>query len=404
MDRGDEPHHGGWIDSLKEAMLATYPELELGIAFPSLRLCESISKGRVTFFPILRPSPLIRVINNWRHVTDPQSTLSRCTRIVSQYSPDIVHIFGTEMIFGGIIPKVTVPTTIHLQGLLTIYSRMWFRGFSPWRLLQNQDPVDFLLGRGYIHDYFRIKKAACREREILRTSSCVMGRTDWDRRVSSFLAPHAYYYHCDETLQPEFWANKWQRKHRQQRVLFSTFNGAIYKGLETLLEAFALVRTRLSEDVILRIAGIGKESKIVSMIHKVPNIKRPDTNVFYLGSVKAAVIASELADADVFVHPSHIDNSPNSVCEAMLVGTPVVSTNAGGIPSLVINNEQGLLVQDGDPLAMAGAISELLMSDNLCDSLSQKARARAIARHNPARITRTIYSMYTRMSKSAKSA
>jgi len=398
IDRHDEPHHGGWIDSLKNAMLSSYPDLELGIAFPAMRLRKRLAVGRVTLFPILyRRSILVRGFTNWRHLTDPLSTISICTEIVRWYKPDIVHVFGTEMVFGSLIPEIDVPTTIHLQGLLTVYSRMWFRGISPWRHLRHQRFLDFLLGRGYIHDYLRIKKAARRERDILGNCRSVIGRTDWDRRVSSILAPHARYFHCDETMRREFWEKEWHPPKRQERVLFSTFNGAIYKGLETLLEAFNLVRMRYGDCVILKIAGIGCNDRVVSLSRKVLSLKRDDARVVYLGSVNAGEVANELAEADVFVHPSHIDNSPNSICEAMLVGTPLVSTNAGGIPSIVVNNEQGLLVQDGDAIAMAAAIMELLSNEAFAGMLSRSARACAQMRHAPEQISAIVYSIYSQM-------
>jgi len=171
----------------------------------------------------------------------------------------------------------------------------------------------------------------------------------------------------------------------------------MYKGLETLLEAFELVRTKIKENLILKIAGINKESKIVLLAYNVLKLKRHDTNVFYLGSVNAGVIARELSEADVFVHPSHTDNSPNSVCEAMLVGTPVVSTNVGGIPSLVTNGVDGLLVQDGDPIAMAGAILDVLTDIDLSCSLSVKARSRAKERHDPRHVAQTVISVYSKL-------
>jgi glycosyltransferase involved in cell wall biosynthesis len=78
----------------------------------------------------------------------------------------------------------------------------------------------------------------------------------------------------------------------------------------------------------------------------------------------------------------------------MLIGTPIVSTNAGGIPSIVTDNVDGLLVQDGDPYAMAGAIFEILNDGNLAANLSERARSRAKKRHDPDRIAEKIIAVY----------
>ena len=65
-----------------------------------------------------------------------------------------------------------------------------------------------------------------------------------------------------------------------------------------------------------------------------------------------------LMTADVYVQVSHIENSPNSLCEAMLAGVPVVASYPGGTASRVQDLVHGGLVQDGDPYVLAGALKE----------------------------------------------
>jgi glycosyltransferase involved in cell wall biosynthesis len=99
--------------------------------------------------------------------------------------------------------------------------------------------------------------------------------------------------------------------------------------------------------------------------------------------------------SDVFVHASHIDNSPNSLCEAMLLGMPVIATFAGGIPSILKDKHEGLLVQDGDPYAMAGAMLELFEDAEYAKTLGLNARQTAMLRHNPDTITKNMVQIYS---------
>jgi glycosyltransferase involved in cell wall biosynthesis len=405
LDRADQARGGGWIGSLKDAILAKDPSVQLAVAFPSARLRQSFISGGVTFFPILERQLVgTGVLRRWLHITDRRSVLSAGIDIVHNYNPDVVQFFGTERIFAKIIPTIDIPSAIHIQGLLTVCSRMWFRGVPYERMIWHERPMDLILGRGYLHDYFRSRNAAAREREILSECTCVLGRTAWDRRMAYILAPRARYYSCDETLRPEFWQTAWGHQERQRKVLYATMGEACYKGLETLLEAFELVRDRTREEVTLRIAGLRSESRIVSVVTSSLAPSRRGSGVTFLGFIGAREIAEELTGADVFIHPSHVDNSPNSVCEAMLVGTPIVSTNAGGIPSIVTDNVDGLLVQDGDPYAMAGAILEILNDGNLAANLSQRARSRAKERHDPDRIAGRIISVYESLIGNPRSA
>jgi glycosyltransferase involved in cell wall biosynthesis len=66
-----------------------------------------------------------------------------------------------------------------------------------------------------------------------------------------------------------------------------------------------------------------------------------------------------LLDSDIFCQTSHIENSPNSLCEAMILGMPIIASLAGGTSSMLKNNKEGLLIQEGDPYSFAGAILEL---------------------------------------------
>lgn len=77
---------------------------------------------------------------------------------------------------------------------------------------------------------------------------------------------------------------------------------------------------------------------------------------------------------NVFINTTHFDNTPISVIEAMALGLPVVSTNVGGIPYLLENNVNALLVNDSDSDAMVTAIKEIFSNQDLSNSMIKSAR------------------------------
>jgi glycosyltransferase involved in cell wall biosynthesis len=105
--------------------------------------------------------------------------------------------------------------------------------------------------------------------------------------------------------------------------------------------------------------------------------------VVLTGAKPQSQLRRRLAAANVFVLPSVIDpeggmdNLPTVIMEAMATGLPVVSTNIGGIPEMVIENETGFLVQPGDAVAMADAINKIVGDASMARRLGQSAYEQA---------------------------
>jgi len=93
-------------------------------------------------------------------------------------------------------------------------------------------------------------------------------------------------------------------------------------------------------------------------------------------------MAGYYQNSHVFVCPSSIENSSNSLCEAQLTGTPVVASFVGGIPDLVIHNETGLLYRFEEYEMMAYQIKKIFLDDNLALRLSQQGKIVAAKRHD----------------------
>ncbi len=88
-------------------------------------------------------------------------------------------------------------------------------------------------------------------------------------------------------------------------------------------------------------------------------------------------VGAALTEADVFLNTTNVDNAPVSVVEAMACGLCVVSTGVGGVPYLVEDGVEGLLVKPGDADGMAEAVLRLLEEEGLSARLSAMGRRRA---------------------------
>ena len=113
-----------------------------------------------------------------------------------------------------------------------------------------------------------------------------------------------------------------------------------------------------------------------------------------LGPLSAAQMADEYMRAHVFAMPSLIENSPNSLAEAMMIGTPSVVSFVGGVPSLMKDEVEALAFPQGDEAVLAEQIRRIFCDDKLASDLSMNAHNRALRRYSPREITNQMIRIY----------
>lgn len=388
---------GGWISSL-EKHIRKVDEIQLGIVFPANKqqIIHFSSGGTEYFGYPSAPSRghIAGLHGRWSHEIEPSEELEVYLKIIEQFKPDLIHVFGSEKQYGLIVPKTNVPVLVQIQGNLTACLQKWFSGLTFFEVLKYCNKKNFLLGYGIFHQYFLIRKRAKREQKVLSQARFIIGRTDWDKRVMRIMAPESRYFHCDELLRTEFHKKQWIKPPSGKFLLFSTLSPVIYKGLETVLKTASLLKHSSEFEFEWCIAGIKGTEEVVGIIERSQKMRYKENNVHFLGSLNAVELSEKLISSSLFIHPSHIENSPNSVCEAMLTGVPVIATWAGGTSSILKDGEEGILVQDGDPYALAGAILQLADSPVSMTNYSKRARQRALSRHDPDRVVNTIKLIY----------
>ena len=102
--------------------------------------------------------------------------------------------------------------------------------------------------------------------------------------------------------------------------------------------------------------------------------KALDLEVTFTGRLTKEEWLALSNEYSIFINTTHFDNTPVSVIEAMALGLPIVSTDVGGIPFLIQENSNGLLVSDGDSMEMVSQIKRLINNPDLVVHLSKNAR------------------------------
>lgn len=380
---------GGWIASL-EQIVRQMDDVQLGVAFNYESSDFKAEVDGVTYYPM--PTLRSGLLKSLFCGSGTDGKLAHWLRVVEDFKPDIIQIFGSENEFGLMIPLVNVPVVIHMQGCMPPCENASMPvGLSRW---------DFLTVPGLsLRERWMgwrtapaFKATAEREIQVIQSCRFFMGRTEWDRNLVSLFNPAAKYYHCEEALRDSFLQMKrrWQYQEREKISIISVISRPWYKGQDLILKTAALLKRFASIDFEWNVYGVPS----LRFFENKYGIKSESVNVNVRGTASKEQLVEALCEASCYVHTSYIDNSPNSLCEAQLLGVPVLATNVGGIPSLVKHGETGILYPANAPYDLAFAIVELCRNKKVCEQLSILAQNTAVERHCPETIKIRLYEIY----------
>jgi len=395
---------GGWMVALLEQLSQVAGmEVSVACAAPGLTKIKSKSIKNLQFWPLYQgPARRPFAFNNPDN--DPRY-LDACLEVIRTVQPDIIHVHGTERFYGliGARNLSSIPVLISLQGILREITRFqhYFGVTKLLDILAMHDLFHLARGIGPLPRFFQMRRSAKRELEIMRGNCWFMGRTLWDRAHLLAVNPAARYFRVPELLRPTFYRNKWDITESQQYRIIFTNADSPSRGVETLIDAVAILK-RDFPAVCLALAGGCEQLPYGKRIRRrIVRLGLQET-VEILGRLNEQQMADELRKAHVFVIASLVENSPNSLCEAQLVGLPCVASYAGGIPSLVEEGQTGLLFPAGDAPVLAERIYEIFTNDSLACALGVQARKTALVRHDPETITRTVVETYAAVIREAK--
>jgi glycosyltransferase involved in cell wall biosynthesis len=147
----------------------------------------------------------------------------------------------------------------------------------------------------------------------------------------------------------------------------------------------------------LHVVGHVNRQSYERLLHSLTPHHLHNGNVILHGSVDAAGICRIYADCFCLYHPSLIDNSPNSVCEAQVAGLPVVATRVGGVPSLIMDGQTGILVEKNDADGHYHALENLFWDVDLQRCVSHNSRELARRRHDKRAIVERTVDTYQKL-------
>lgn len=395
----------GWLSGICDAVKQK-KDFELGVCFPVPKEYDGFSNmiDGIAFFGF------------WEDTAHPEnydeSLEKRLLDIVEDFCPDVVHIFGTEyphtLAMCRSMKNRLEKVLIGFQGIVEACEEHYLDGL-PEYVVKRATFRDILRKDSLKVQKEKFKKRAENERKAVCLAKNFTGRTAFDKEYLSNKNPEAIYYFMNETLRKEFYDGEWKKENAVAHTVFLSQGNYPLKGLHVMLEALVPLKKKYpdvkvfvagdritAQDTIkdkLKISSYGKY--LLEMISKSDLTE----NVVFTGSLEAGGVKDMLLKCSLFVCPSSVENSPNSLGEAMLLGTPCIASDVGGIPSLFEDGKDGLMFESLDSEKLFACIDRLWSDEALMLEVSENASKHARITHDSDKNYERLMQIYGEISK-----
>ena len=339
------PAHCGWMYASAKAMLKAISEVSLGVIVYSYGgKYEKYDIEGVTYY----------LVPTGRIDRTSKKQIAACRQAITDFAPDLIHIHGTEHSLAKAVCVANVSGVriiANIQGLAGPYMRYADGGLSLWDKWTNITPLDFYRGTFLLNAKRSFEHRAECEHYVLTHITDIIGRTQWDYDHVMTVNPRLRYHFMNETLRDSFYEKPlWNYARCKKHTIFVSNSGSALKGAHQVLKALPII-LRQYPDTMVNFCGSSVMSNNLRNLLRFQGyhlylrrlVKRLhlQEHVHFLGSLSEAQMKQQFLDANVYVMPSAIENSPNSLCEAQILGTPVVASYCGGTPTLLIEGQTG---------------------------------------------------------------
>ena len=329
--------------------------------------------------------------------------------INNEFKPDLVHLHGTEYAHGLAFLKVcpNVKSLATIQGLTSICANNYIANIKPVDLIKNITLKDIIKQNHIIKQQSDFEKLGKIEKEILQKVDAITGRTTWDYANSMLQLNNKDYYKCNENLRKSFYNKEWDIKKIEKYSIFVSQANYPLKGFHIVIEAINKLKKKYPNIKVyvsglnitetntiikkIKISGYGKYLKRKIKKYQLENI------IEFTGILNEKEILNKLLKCNLFLQSSSIENSSNSLGEAMILGMPCVASNVGGTSDLLIDKNEGYLYPFGDYGLMAYYISKIFDNDELANNIGKNAKKHATITHDINKNTNDMLEIYYKL-------
>lgn len=316
-------------------------------------------------------------------------------KVCADFQPDVIHIHGTEYTHGLACMRAcsSLNYVVSIQGLVSVYARYYYAGIRKSDIFKNITFRDIIRCDTIFEEKRNFIKRSVFEKEYIQRTKHVIGRTGWDYAHTKALNPSVSYHFCNETLRDSFYTSpKWNSTCKTDYTIFLSQAGCPLKGLHQVLKVVALlkqdfphIKVRVAGHSIINTATLIDKIKLSgygAYLRQLIKQLNLHDQVEFAGLLAEDKMIAEYLNAHLFICPSSIENSPNSLGEAQLLGVPTIASYVGGVPNMIDHGETGLLYRFEEVEMLAEHIRRIFTDTTLTMDLSENGIKAAKKRHH----------------------
>lgn len=412
-----------WITNSCLPIIAEYLNIKVGV-FEGWNIlpAQLIAQRKDVVFAVASPVPIhidgfkkvecgkvVGYCFSMKSVSKRKKMIRIWKDIEEDFHPDIVHLQGTEMPHGMFYVDACGCKNVvaSIQGLTSVYERYFYGGIDFFDIVKNISLYDLYSSNSIFAGRKRCQKSGENEIRNISRLNHIIGRTTWDMVHVKSINPNIEYHFCNETLRPGFYnANKWEYKKCERHTIFLSQCKYPIKALHMVLKAMPLVLrnypdTKIYVGACLRIMPQKMIHKLVptnygGFLYKMIKRLKLEDHIVFLGSLNEKEMIQRFLSSNVFVSPASIENSPNSLCEAQLLGVPAVASMVGGVEDLTNNGTTTFCYRFEEYEMLAHYICRVFAGDYECEQI-QQAIEDAEKRHNPRNNVLELINIYNKI-------
>ena len=374
---GTPTQSGGWVDATLMSIMPYIEKKQIELQVVALcdkEITETDEKTGVSYRGL--------TVQRNRGKRGKKEDKARFKKIIEDFSPDVIQIWGTEFTFGLDVIEAAgdIPVCFYIQGVMASLVEHPLGDLPYTKLL-------FELGLSSLPKFRSLRKwhkinerHLAYEAQMISRSAGLILDNEWTKAQYSRYTDK--FYNVSLAANKTFSDREWKMDECEKHTLFTVAGGICpQKGVHDAVLAVACLKSKYP-DVKLYIPGAISSRKpqflydtlFIRHIRKIISKYGLEENVCFTGRLSAKEMADRMCKSNAFIMPSCVETHSSSLREAMLVGVPCVSTSVGSVPEFLNHSKNGFLYRYGEVETLAYYIDRIFSDDTLAKNIGAHAK------------------------------